>query len=53
VEVFGHFGPGKVSRVGRVVVSGNETNFSLNLKTRPQKVTLDENNQILCENKTV
>jgi hypothetical protein len=53
VEVFGHFGPGKVSRVGRIVVSGSETSFSLNLKTRPQKVTLDENNQILCENKTV
>ena len=52
VEVFGHFGPDKVSRVGRVVVSGNETSFSLNLKARPQKVTLDENNQILCENKT-
>jgi len=52
VEVFGHFGTDKVSRVGRVVVSGNETSFRLNLKARPQKVTLDENNQILCENKT-
>jgi len=53
VEVFGHFGPDKVIRIGRVVASGKETDFRFSLKTRPQKVTLDENHQILCENETL
>ena len=53
VEVFGHFGPEKVRKLGRVVVSGNEANFKFSLKSKPQKVTLDENNEILCENKTL
>ena len=37
VEVFGHFGPNKVVRIGRVVAAGKETDFRLNLKTKPQK----------------
>ena len=53
VEVFGHFGPNRVVRIGRVVAAGKETDFRLNLKTRPQKVTLDENRQILCHNETL
>ena len=53
VEVFGHFGPNKVTRIGRVVVSGKETDFRFTLKTKPLKVTLDENQQILCENETL
>jgi Peptidase family M1 domain len=53
VEVFGHYTPGKIQRLGRVVVSGNQANFRFILKSKPLKVTLDENNEILCENKTV
>ncbi|MCI0421847.1 MAG: hypothetical protein L0387_19805 [Acidobacteria bacterium] len=53
VEVFGHFGPEKITRIGRVVASGKETDFRFNLKTKPHKVTLDENHQILCENETL
>jgi hypothetical protein len=53
VDVFGHFGPNKVVRIGRVVAAGKETDFRLNLKTKPQKVTLDENHQILCHNETL
>jgi hypothetical protein len=53
VEVFGHFGLNKVVRIGRVVAAGKETDFRLNLKTKPQKVTLDENHQILCHNETL
>lgn len=53
VEVFAHFGPDKVSRLGRVVVSGNEASFRFSLKSKPQKVTLDEHQRILCENKTL
>jgi hypothetical protein len=53
VEVFGHFGPNKVTRIGRVVASGKETDFRFTLKTKPLKVTLDENQQILCENETL
>ena len=53
VEVFGHFGPNKVVRIGRVVAAGKETDFRFSLKTKPQKVTLDENNQILCQNETL
>jgi peptidase M1-like protein len=53
VEVFGHFSPNKVVRIGRVVAAGKETDFRLNLKTKPQKVTLDENHQILCQNETL
>ena len=30
----------KVVRIGRVVASGNETEFRFSLKTRPEKVTL-------------
>ena len=53
VEVFGHFGPNKVVRIGRVVAAGKETDFRLSLKTKPQKITLDENHQILCINETL
>jgi len=53
VEVFGHFGPNKVVRIGRVIASGRETDFRYTLKTRPQKVTLDETLQILCHNETL
>ncbi|PYV43665.1 MAG: hypothetical protein DMG06_09730 [Acidobacteria bacterium] len=53
VEVFGRFGPDKIERLGRVVVTGNEANFKFALRTKPLKVTLDENNEILCENKTL
>jgi hypothetical protein len=53
VELFGRFGPNRVERLARVVVFGNETNFRFTMKARPQKVTLDENNEILCENKTL
>ena len=53
VEVFGRFGPDKIERLGRVVVTGNEANFKFALRTRPLKVTLDENNEILCQNKTL
>jgi aminopeptidase N len=52
VEIFGHYGPNNVTKLGRVVVAGNETNFRLTVKAKPQKVTLDENHQILCENRT-
>ena len=53
VDVFGHFGPNKVVRIGRVVAAGKETDFRFSLKTKPQKVTLDENHQILCHNETL
>ena len=53
VDVFGRLGPNRVERLGRVVVAGNEANFRFTLKSKPQKVTLDENNEILCENKTL
>lgn len=53
VDVFGHFGANKVVRIGRVVSAGKETNFRFNLKVKPQKVTLDENQQILCQNETL
>ena len=53
IDVFGHVAPGKVIRIGRVVASGNETTFRFSLKTRPQKVTLDESHQILCKNETL
>src|SRR5262249_25291379 len=53
VEVFGHFAPNKIVRIGRVVASGKETEFRFTLKTRPQKITLDENHQVLCENTTL
>ncbi len=53
VEVFGHFGPNRMSKIGSVVVSGNETSFRFTLRSKPLKVTLDENHQILCENKTL
>lgn len=53
VEVFGHFGPDRISKIGSVVVSGKETSFRFTLRSKPLKVTLDENNQILCENKTL
>lgn len=53
VEVFGRFAPNRVERLGRVVVAGNETTFRFMMKSKPQKVTLDENNEILCENKTL
>ena len=36
-----------------MVAAGKETDFRLNLKTKPQKVTLDENHQILCHNETL
>jgi len=52
VEVFGHYRPGKIERLGRVVVSGNEANFRFTLKSKPSKVTLDENSEILCLNRT-
>jgi hypothetical protein len=53
VELFGHFAPQKVTKIGRVVASGNETSFRFTLRSKPAKVTLDENHQILCENKTL
>jgi Peptidase family M1 domain len=53
VEVFGRFAPNRVECLGRVVVAGNETAFRFTIKSKPQKVTLDENNEILCENKTL
>ena len=54
VEVYGRFGrPNRIERLGRVVVAGNEANFRFVLKSKPQKVTLDENNEILCENATL
>jgi len=53
VEVFGHFLPDRVAKIGRVVASGKETEFRFDLKSRPQKVTLDENHQLLCENQTL
>jgi hypothetical protein len=53
VEVFGRFTPNRMERVGRVVVVGAETDFRFTLKSKPRKVTLDENNEILCQNTTV
>jgi hypothetical protein len=53
VEVFGRLGPNRVERLGRVVVAGNEATFRFKMKSKPQKITLDEDNQILCENKTL
>jgi len=53
VEVFGRFTPNRIERLGRVVVVGNETDFRFTLKSKPRKVTLDENNEILCQNTTV
>jgi aminopeptidase N len=53
VEVFGHYRQGRIERLGRVVVSGNEANFRFTLKSKPVKVTLDENGEILCQNKTL
>ena len=53
VEVFGHFGPDRVKRIGRVVATGKETDFRFTLKEKPHKLTLDENHQILCHNETL
>jgi len=53
VEVFGRFAPNRIERLGRVIVAGNEASFRFKMKSKPQKVTLDEDNQILCENKTL
>ena len=53
VDVFGHFGPSTVILLGSVVASGKETDFRFILKTKPEKVTLDENHEILCENMTL
>jgi hypothetical protein len=53
VEVFGHFGPDRVKRIGRVVAAGKETDFRFTLKEKPHKLTLDENHQILCHNEAL
>jgi hypothetical protein len=53
VDVFGYLEPGNASKIGRVIVSGNETTFRLSLKKKPRRVTLDENQQILSENRTL
>ena len=53
VDVFAHFTGDKIHQVGRIVASGNETAFTLTLKSKPQRLTLDENHHILCENKTI
>ncbi len=53
VEVFAHIAAQKVQRIGRVDVTGYQTPFKFVLKTKPTKLTLDENGAILCENKTL
>ena len=53
VEVFAHFPAEKVVKLGRVDVSGKETIFRFTLATKPQRISLDRNNQILCNNKTL
>ena len=53
VEVFAHFPQQKVLRVGQVNTTGSETPFRFVLKSKPVKLTLDENHAILCENKTL
>jgi aminopeptidase N len=52
VEVFAHFPAEKVVKIGRVDVSGKETSFRFTLGSKPLKVSLDDNHQILCTNKT-
>ncbi len=53
IDVFGRYGRENLVRLGRVVASGSETPFKFTLKAKPLRVTLDENNEILCENKTL
>ena len=53
VEVFGHYAQQRVQRIGRVDVTGYQTPFKFTLKSKPTKLTLDENGAILCENKTL
>jgi aminopeptidase N len=55
VEVFAHYGTADAphERLGRVVVTGKETAFHFTLKRKPAKVTLDDNQWILCDNKTL
>jgi aminopeptidase N len=54
VEVFVQYGPEKLikEKIGRVVTTGSETPFRFQLKRKPLKVTLDDNQWILCDNKT-
>ncbi|MEW5976086.1 MAG: M1 family aminopeptidase [Acidobacteriota bacterium] len=53
VDVFGRFDGPKTVRLGRVVVTGSETSFRFQVKTKPRAITLDENNGILCQNRTL
>ena len=53
IEVFAHFPGEKVVKVGRVDVSGKETSFRLTVGSKPLKVSLDDNHQILCTKKTL
>ncbi len=53
VDVFARFPSQRPQRIGRVDVSGSQTPFRIVVKSKPVKVTLDENDEILCENKTL
>lgn len=54
LELFAYYGPGKSARekVQRIVTMGTETPFRLILKRKPTKLTLDENEWVLCDNQT-
>jgi hypothetical protein len=54
VEVFAQYGQEKAvkEKIGRVVTMGPETQFRFQLKRKPVRVTLDDNQWILCDNKT-
>jgi hypothetical protein len=52
LELFAYYGPDKSTRekVQRIVTTGTETPFRLKLKRKPTRLTLDENEWVLCDN---